>query len=140
MIRIGSKSEYESKRVSIRTANYSEDAKAALYGDYMMTINTLINDQPLDVYVKDGHFGFTVVLVHKGTMGVDLFPYLYVNEMGLVTNNAHGVLAPNNARIINSSISDDEIRRQCELGKNDPLVYTLQIEGRDTQAYTIYSK
>lgn len=141
-IRVGSDSEDEEKIAELKTSLYHEGDIEAFRGTYVGS--TTAYGQNVDIYAKSGDFGIVAVAVNVGNDSCYGLPDTSVNgkdanALNTVYNfwNGMGGYPGDNIIIFHTAKTDEEIRKECEVGNSETLEITVEYGNTPV---VIYSK
>ncbi len=143
MIQIGSNSESVYDSIVLQTANYNNDSFAALFGEHFTTLEvpntTDSNTSVLETYgsFKDTFCVFAVRSETFENLRISQTNDLLMNGVELSNGKDYTMYELPDGALYIVNLSEDDIRKQCEIGNDEPLNVNLSINYIE---YTIYTK
>lgn len=145
-VRIGSNSDVEFKSAILEAIPHADVDMESLFGNYITSVEVEGSLAPstVDIYAKWDERGLVVVLKTDDCHETSLQPYvsLQANEISLNAEDLTGkykVIYPSGYLLLYVNATEDEMRRQCEIGNSEPLCITMRIGWQDT-IVTLFEK
>ena len=145
-IQIGSDAELEEKHAELKTSAYQGGSLEAAWGDKIGS--AAVAGNTLDIYAKQGGFGIVALAVNRGegactgSIGTSVNGKNAdgLNEGGSGRSAAAGtrlVVYPGNAGILfYTEKTDEEIRREYEIGGSETMEITVSYDGTSVVVYS----
>ena len=135
-VRIGSDGEWESGKVSFKTAAYKGGIYEKAYGDKIY--ETEVGDAKLDVFCKPAGDGYTVTVKSRGDVDIENWS-AYMNCKGKSFScnwyNGSGTLRSGTAFFAHFDKTAQDIRADYEIPNDEPLDLQLKFENRNGGSY-----
>ncbi|MBE5894068.1 MAG: hypothetical protein E7285_00205 [Lachnospiraceae bacterium] len=143
-IQIGTGEEAITNSIVIQTDNYNSDSFSSLFGEHFTTLE-ITEEYTTDIVVAEtyGRFSdtnavFYIEGITPGTgNGETRIGYFFINNVELANNTDYTMYYLNDGLLLIINHSEDELRRQCEIGNDEPLNVILDM---NFVQYTIFTK